>query len=109
MGNWVLNIVGGVEDEAQDILASVVKAAKEAGHVIHSARLTTDEGETVLTVAKDADEVVDAVDPAAKPIADTVESDVDKLEADLVAKDAPEAIPGNTVPPTPASAPPATA
>lgn len=88
MGNWVLNIVGGVEDEAQDILASVVKAAKEAGHVIHSARLTTDQGEKVLTIAKDVDEVVDAVDPAAKPLADGIESDIDKLEADLVAKDA---------------------
>lgn len=48
MGNWVLNIVGGVEAEAEAIAADVVKAATDAGHVIHSIRLTTDEGEKVL-------------------------------------------------------------
>lgn len=90
MGNWVLNIVGSVEKEVEDVVANVVKASQDAGHTLKSVRLTTDEGEKILHIGDLVGTAVEDVIPAAAPavaeaekVATTAVDDAEKVSADL--------------------------
>lgn len=92
---WNLHIVGhAVEDGVQKAFGDFVDALTKAGHVVESAVLTTDNGQTALKpIVADAEKAVEDVVPEATPVIDeankivedpsALKADAEKLVEDL--------------------------